>query len=122
MTGHSWIALPIIFFRRSKSADHKNQLAQLEEKDPEFFKFLKENDKELLDFNDSDTGSEVESDDDDEEDDDDESKDSKDDKKDKKVGIFAWILSKYIYVVFVQHLKGLSHGILSYFEHRQNYR
>ena len=63
---------------------------------------MKENDKELLDFNDSDTGSEVESDDDDEEDDDDESKDSKDDKKDKKVGIFAWISNKYIilHVVF----------------------
>ena len=103
MTRHLWVALPIIFFRRSKSADHKNQLAHLEEKDPEFFKFLKENDKELLDFNDSDTGSEVESDDDDEEDDDDESKDSKDDKKHKKVGIFAWISNKYIilFVVFV---------------------
>lgn len=90
-------------FRRSKSADHKSQLARLEEKDPEFFKFLKENDKELLDFNDSDSGSEVESDDDDEEDYDDKSKVSKDN-KDKKVGIFAGILNKYIYVVFVQHL------------------
>lgn len=79
-------------FRKSKSADHKNQLARLEEKDPEFYKFLKENDKELLDFNDSDTGSELESDDDhDDEDDDDKSKDSKDDKKEKKVGIFAGI-------------------------------
>lgn len=80
-------------FRKSKSADHKNQLARLEEKDPEFYKFLKENDKELLDFNDSDTGSEVESDaDHDDEDDDDKSKDSKDAKKEKKVGIFAGIL------------------------------
>ncbi|XP_020615679.1 nucleolar complex protein 2 homolog isoform X3 [Orbicella faveolata] len=74
--------------KKSKSADHKNQLARLEEKDPEFFKFLKENDKELLDFNDSDTGSEVESDDDDDDDDDVEddgkSKDSKNDKKHKK--------------------------------------
>lgn len=85
-------------FRKSKSADHKNQLARLEEKDPEFFKFLKENDKELLDFNDSDTGSEVESDDDDhdnDEDDDDKSRDSKNDKKDKKVGIFAGKLTEY---------------------------
>ena len=87
------------FFRKSKSADHKNQLARLQEKDPEFFKFLKENDKELLDFNDSDTGSEVESDDDDgDEDDDDKSKDSKDDKTDEKVGIFSRILNKYIYL------------------------
>lgn len=85
-------------FRKSKSADHKNQLSRLEEKDPEFFKFLKENDKELLDFNDSDTGSEVESDDDDhdnDEDDDDKSRDSKNDKKDKKVGISAGKLTEY---------------------------
>lgn len=72
--------------KRSKSADHKSQLARLEEKDPEFFKFLKENDKELLDFNDSDTGSEVESDDDDEEDYDDKSKVSKDNKDKKSTG------------------------------------
>ena len=74
--------------RKSKSADHKNQLARLQEKDPEFYKFLKENDKELLDFNDSDTGSEMEDgddedngNDDDDEDDDDDEKDSKDDRK-----------------------------------------
>lgn len=91
-------------FRKSKSADHKNQLARLQEKDPEFFKFLKENDKELLDFNDSDTGSEVESDDDDDndEDDDDKSRDSKNDKKDKKVGIFARKLTEYyMYMLFL---------------------
>ena len=35
-------------------------MENLQEKDPEFYKFLKENDKELLEFNDSDTGSEIE--------------------------------------------------------------
>ena len=87
-----------IAVRKSKSADHKNQLARLQEKDPEFYKFLKENDKELLDFNDSDTGSEMDddqgdddediNDDDDDGGDDDENNDnnSKDNKKAKKVG------------------------------------
>lgn len=41
-------------------AAHKFELAQLAEKDPEFFKYLQENDKELLDF---DLGADAEDDD-----------------------------------------------------------
>ena len=53
---------------------------------------MQENDKELLDFNDSDTGSEAESDDEDDEDDNDKNKDnedSEDDEKEEKVGNFV---------------------------------
>jgi nucleolar complex protein 2 len=40
--------------REDELEDHKGQLDALAQKDPEFYKFLKENDAELLDFNEDD--------------------------------------------------------------------
>ncbi|GAB2291009.1 Nucleolar Complex 2 protein [Dionaea muscipula] len=37
-----------------KAREHKEQLERLQEKDPEFYEFLREHDKELLEFNDDD--------------------------------------------------------------------
>jgi len=39
---------------KASNSKHKSALLKLEEKDPEFFKFLKENDEELLEFDESD--------------------------------------------------------------------
>lgn len=64
-------------------------MEKLQEKDPEFYKFLKENDKELLEFNDSDTGSEMDEEDNDgdddnyDDDDDDKTEEVSDDQKKK---------------------------------------
>uniref|UniRef100_A0A5B6YU92 Nucleolar complex protein 2 n=1 Tax=Davidia involucrata TaxID=16924 RepID=A0A5B6YU92_DAVIN len=52
---------------REKASEHMQQLQSLQEKDPEFYQFLKEHDKELLEFNDDDIDEDVETDMDDEE-------------------------------------------------------
>ncbi|XP_030458614.2 nucleolar complex-associated protein 2 [Syzygium oleosum] len=47
---------------KSKAREHKQQLQRLQEKDPEFFKFLKEHDQELLEFDDEDNEESADSD------------------------------------------------------------
>ncbi|XP_052186967.1 nucleolar complex-associated protein 2 [Diospyros lotus] len=52
---------------RPNARQHMQQLQRLQEKDPEFYEFLKEHDKDLLEFNDEDIDEDVETEMDDEE-------------------------------------------------------
>lgn len=67
-------------------------MEKLQEKDPEFYKFLKENDKELLEFNDSDTGSEMEGSMDEDYDEENEEDSDDDDKGRSEVGKLCGVI------------------------------